>query len=967
MAAHAYEAIDEPEEGPAPSRGLRNTTIAVAASAVLGAFALTSTAAGQSAGRGAAMALYKAGAALEAPSYTSAELASCSEVEASLKELRTKDWEVEFDSTTAAPTQTRDWDIFWTDGAYSGGDSPEDAYVWMTDQDDAGYLATVLVNTLGTANGIAVTKNSTFVYFGANVGDDEVDFDYNSCIVKAAVDGSLVELVVCYGDQNDSNSSDIAGIDLYEALGKVYWTDTVLGKLYSADMHENDGTTYEEVADFSKPVDVAVSERGGNLFVSCSTAGIYEIDTDGSDKVQVVDGSGFGDVEFRALDVDSVNGNLYFTANNVILVASTVAVDAYWTLYEGLDTPKGVAVDGSQNLLFWTDATGVWRGDTGGGPTYEVAGLQNSRFITVEGYASPTAAPTPVPTSHPSLAPTGKPSFAPSSAPSYVPTPKPTHHPTPLPTSNPTPVPAPKPTPVPTPTPTDIPTPEPSPAPTGLPSSLPSAEPSFAPSPEPSFAPTPTPTDTPTSSPTTVCWKWQQDCGYCDGSAGSECEAGTPGPTTATGAVPAPTGKPSEKPIPSPTAVPSQFGWGEIYEIKGWDFGNCVDSVKIYNKDGDVNTYGASYSSTPQETFSIDVTTEYISGFAQYANCYYYLGSGVFFQVRSQTTNEVTQELDLSGSRYDESLTPSYYGTVTWPCQITGIDFSAGYTSAEGIAIANGVYSQCDVDAVCDDSLKFNELTAIDWGGSSQNADDDYSFANDGCNLQFAENTWKAFELEEPHTVTSSSSLSFCFTQVNECEIYAIAPVETEADLGSFTYVTNFVVSGTQSLSSSDSYWNLDFDTYESGTECFEISLGDYYDAGTEFKYVAFINDCDSNTASDATWSGVRWGTSATGDDDDFATSVSAADDGDDADTGVATSTAWAVTEQTFCKNGHSGADGFLRKDASASTLAACEALCEDDAACFVVQMECGTDCVLLENCEDETASGCDTYVAKSS
>ena len=32
----------------------------------------------------------------------------------------------------------------------------------------------------------------------------------------------------------------------------------------------------------------------------------------------------------------------------------------------------------------------------------------------------------------------------------------------------------------------------------------------------------------------------------------------------------------------------------------------------------------------------------------------------------------------------------------------------------------------------------------------------------------------------------------------------------------------------------------------------------------------------------------------------------------------------------------------------------------------FVVQMECGTDCVLLENCEDETASGCDTYVAKS-
>ena len=60
--------------------------------------------------------------------------------------------------------------------------------------------------------------------------------------------------------------------------------------------------------------------------------------------------------------------------------------------------------------------------------------------------------------------------------------------------------------------------------------------------------------------------------------------------------------------------------------------------------------------------------------------------------------------------------------------------------------------------------------------------------------------------------------------------------------------------------------------TYESGTECFEISLGDYYDAGTEFKYVAFMNDCDSNDSSDGTWSGVRWGTSATDDDDDFGT-----------------------------------------------------------------------------------------------
>ena len=531
MASHKYEAIADDGEAPAPSGGGRFAVAAVAASAVLGAFALTSTASGQAMGRSVAVALYRAGGALEAPSALSSagELASCSEVEASLKELRTKDWEVEFDSSTLAPTSTRDWEVFWTDGSYHDG--VEDAYVWYTNEYDAGYSATVMINTIGTAEGVDVTTNSTYVYFGANDGSDDYDsgdFAYHSCIGKAAVDGSSVALVVCYGEAGDYNSSNIMGIALYESLGKIYWVDNRLGKLLSADIHENDGTQYEEVADFDSPFDVAVNERGGNLFVSCEDTGIYEIDVDGTDKTQVIDASS-GITIFKAVDVDSINGNLYFVGDSGIYVGSTVAVDAYWSLYTDLVEPRGVAVDATQDLVFFTGSSGVYRGDTAGDKKVTIAELSNSRFIAVEGFASPTPAPTPVPTSKPSLDPTPAPSFVPTSEPSYEPTPRPTHVPSPVPTSAPSHTPTGKPTRLPTTLPSPAPTLFPTPTPTALPSGMPSSTPSSAPTPFPTSAPSPSPTSTPTSTPTNVCWKWQQDCGYCSGEAGSECE---PHPTT---------------------------------------------------------------------------------------------------------------------------------------------------------------------------------------------------------------------------------------------------------------------------------------------------------------------------------------------------------------------------------------------------------------------------------------------------
>jgi len=37
--------------------------------------------------------------------------------------------------------------------------------------------------------------------------------------------------------------------------------------------------------------------------------------------------------------------------------------------------------------------------------------------------------------------------------------------------------------------------------------------------------------------------------------------------------------------------------------------------------------------------------------------------------------------------------------------------------------------------------------------------------------------------------------------------------------------------------------------------------------------------------------------------------------------------------------------------------------ICYADDACGVVEMDCGTKCVLLESCASAASSGCDSYI----
>jgi len=439
--------------------------------------------------------------------------------------------ELAADLTTAAPTATKYWDLFWTDGVIAEGDDDlDESYVWTTDQADAGIVATVLVDTLGKAKGVDIDLNGTTVYF-----------TIDGCIGRVDKDGYDLKEIVCY---DFDTASSMEGLAIYDAYNKLYWVDSDTGSLYETALEGNDGTYSVVYSGFDAPLDVAVDETAAKLYVSAAD-GVYKMDMDASDVTMVLSAASTG-LTFRGLDVDASNRNLYFCADDTVYGASLFdPSDDYEALYAGLTTPVGVAVDGSQDLLFFTDESGVYRGSLDGSlDKIFVAMVEDARFAAILSEAAPTAAPTPVPTSHPSKAPTSHPSHLPTAHPSKFPTAQPSKLPTTSPSFLPTPTPSSFPTPAPTSAPTGVPYPSPTPSPTPTPSSAPSTHPSALPVPKPTYVPTPVPSAVPTVAPTTQCFINMNQCGYCDGQAGYECKG-----------EPSPTAKPSFAPVASPIVV----------------------------------------------------------------------------------------------------------------------------------------------------------------------------------------------------------------------------------------------------------------------------------------------------------------------------------------------------------------------------------------------------------------------------
>ena len=472
MGGPKYERISSGEDERAPAWTTKRAVVALAACSAFAAYTAphaTKVAAVQS--------LYKVGHALESSAAATdgtllaADVAAvedcaaceCDELE-SLGVLA-----ADAGGATESPTAMDYWELFWTDGEF--GSELDDSYVWWTNEELEGVRANVLVDTFGDSRGIDIDSNSTSIFFTVD-----------GCIGRVEPDGLDLKEVFCY-DVDDDPGSQMEGLALYEYDNKMYWVDKKRNTLYGAELEGNDGDYWVVSESFDEPIDVAVDERAAALYVVDNT-GIYKMDQDGSDLTLVLSEADAGLANFGGLDVDATNRQLFFAAANQIYVADIFDPAAsYAAVYQSLKSPMGVAVSPEENLLFFIDDTGVYRGDLEGSSDKTfVAEIQDARFCAVLSESAPTPAPTPVPTSRPSLEPTSAPSFpptpvpvpSPTSAPSPQPTPEPSFMPTSEPTFLPTTYPSFAPSSAPTTSPTPLPTRHPSPAPTGAPSYAPS-------------------------------------------------------------------------------------------------------------------------------------------------------------------------------------------------------------------------------------------------------------------------------------------------------------------------------------------------------------------------------------------------------------------------------------------------------------------------------------------------------------
>ena len=167
----------------------------------------------------------------------------------------------------------------------------------------------------------------------------------------------------------------------------------------------------------------------------------------------------------------------------------------------------------------------------------------------------------------------------------------------------------------------------------------------------------------------------------------------------------------------------------------------------------------------------------------------------------------------------------------------------------------------------CASSIPLDTLAVGDFT-RNKNVDDMYTV--DGCEVDLEKVTWIVFDLDEPHVVTETSTLKFCFQQQSECTFHAIHPTNTATALQGGPI---FSVSGNGMKA-----WDVPIREYAYQSfgeqQCFHINLADHWEIDTEFTHLAFINHCnDASGDHKALWSAVEF-------DDDQVTAAPTAKNG---------------------------------------------------------------------------------------
>jgi hypothetical protein len=170
----------------------------------------------------------------------------------------------------------------------------------------------------------------------------------------AATGGEVEDLVM----GEDVNRPGAIALDL--AAGKVYWTESVSGKIRRSNL---DGSTVEDLLDrqFLTSFGLAVDSHAGKLYWSDFASGTIErANLDGSRPEQLL-GAPNGVDAPMGLAIDVAAGHLYWAdqGSEKILRATLDGweVQEIVTAAAGLIEPQGLAVDPTNGFLYWTDAS----------------------------------------------------------------------------------------------------------------------------------------------------------------------------------------------------------------------------------------------------------------------------------------------------------------------------------------------------------------------------------------------------------------------------------------------------------------------------------------------------------------------------------------------------------------------------------------------------------------------------------
>ena len=211
MATHAYEPIpagpgQAPGQAPSRARTARLTTFWVVV-ALIGVTPKPIRKAiyqgGKSATIGTVALAYRVGHAIETKGASRVKGAvvsdSCAKCEKCAEDLE-EVWSNYGTATpSAAPTETRYWDLYWTDGAIPRFNAIKESYVWTTSNEWEDVHASVLVDTYGYARGVDIDLNGSVVYF-----------TIDGCIGRVHREGYDPGVLVCYENVTDTQMEGLA-------------------------------------------------------------------------------------------------------------------------------------------------------------------------------------------------------------------------------------------------------------------------------------------------------------------------------------------------------------------------------------------------------------------------------------------------------------------------------------------------------------------------------------------------------------------------------------------------------------------------------------------------------------------------------------------------------------------------------------------------------------------------------------